>query len=405
MRQFFRQFSVSPLRAALAVLLVALHLGVIAAALAGSWKDTFAALFVPAMDIPFGDFRVVTSAVASAEQGLDPLLANPADHRGRPLNYPRVWLTIGRAFPGETGVVVGGLLLAIAFSGAVGWLVATQKSTAASLAIFSVAVSSSTWLALERGNTDLAIFVLIALGLFIPWRARAVFFGVAAVLKVFPVAAVFAKLARDRSTLSLFMSVAVVIYLAAIVNDLTQIARTTEVEGFLSFGLKSAILLFGGATPPIGPEPIYTAFALGAVVAIAAALLLPLRGRVEVRDEEAALIGGAMLLLCYVAASNWDYRLIFALFMIPYVLRPGPAVERALGWSAVAAIVVSCNFSALMYVMGDMGVVVNAAAKFLLYCMVVFTVTRVILADPVIEGLRAKFRARSHRPLEKGKEP
>ena len=204
----------SPVRAALGALLVLVHLGVVIGGLTGAWQQTFLDLRVPAMTQPFGDFRVIAAGVESAKQGLDPMVNNPADIRGRPLNYPRVWLLVGRPFSGEFGIIAAGLLLALLFSLAAGWLVAIQRTTAASLAICAVALSSSTWLALERGNNDLLVFALIALALYIPWRYRSALIGLAAILKVFPVVVCVLKALRERTPFNIAVAAVVIVYLA-----------------------------------------------------------------------------------------------------------------------------------------------------------------------------------------------
>jgi hypothetical protein len=62
--------------------------------------------------------------------------------------------------------------------------------------------------------------------------------------------------------------------------------------------------------------------------------------------------------------------------MIPYLLRPAGRGERAFGWSAVAIIVLSSSYMFLGQTW-DAGVFINIAAKYLLYCILVFSVTRI----------------------------
>jgi hypothetical protein len=122
------------------------------------------------------------------------------------------------------------------------------------------------------------------------------------------------------------------------------------------------------------------------------ALAFPLPGRPSPPEEESALVGGSILLLCYLAASNWDYRLVFALLMIPYFLRPAARGERAIGWITVAAMVFACNFAPLALGFGDLGILVNTCAKYLLYCIVVFTLARIMLMDTFAQRLLARLR-------------
>lgn len=390
----------SPVRAALGALLVLVHMGVIIGGLTGAWQQTFLDLRVPAMTQPFGDFRTIPAAVESAKQGLDPMISNPADIRGRPLNYPRVWLLIGRPFSGEIGIIAAGLLLALLFSLAAGWLVAIQRTTAASLAICAVALSSSTWLALERGNNDLLVFALIALALYIPWRYRGALIGLAAILKVFPVVGCVLKALRDRTPFNIGVAAVVIVYLAATYADLIRITQTTEVSGFLSFGIKSVVILFTSVAQPLPVAPIYAAFALGTLVAIGLAFSIRLHDKALVFEREAMLIVGGVWAFCFVTASNWDYRLILLMLTIPYFLRPGlKKWERLMGWSTVVLMPVAANFSLLYPSGGDAGLIANLAAKYLLYCVMVFSVARILIhSDDVRSIFRRGQRLQETRP-------
>lgn len=380
----------SPVRAALGALLVFVHLGVIVGGLMGAWQQTFIDLRVPAMTQPFGDFRVIPAAVESAKQGLDPMVSNPADPRGRPLNYPRLWLIVARPFTGEAGVIAAGLLFATLFSLAVGWLVAIQRTTGASLAIMALALSSSTWLALERGNNDLLIFALIALALYIPWKYRAALIGLAALLKVYPVAACVLKALRDRTKFNIGVAAVVSVALAATYADLIRITQVTEESGMLSFGIRSVVLLFSSVSPPLPLWPIAAAFGAGTVIALGLAFVVRLQDKALVFEREGLLIAGGLWLFCFVTTSNWDYRLILLLLTVSYFLRPGlKRWERILGWSAVTLMIVAANFGVMYPAGGDAGLLANLAAKYLLYCVLVFSVARILLHS---DGLRSFFR-------------
>ncbi|MGE3474808.1 MAG: hypothetical protein AB7H70_03275 [Rhodospirillaceae bacterium] len=382
----------SKARLALAGLLLIAHLGVIVTGLSGDWNPTFARLTVPAMPQPFGDFRVVAAAPVSADQGLDPLVANPNDPGNRRLNYPRVWISIGRLFPGEDGVIAAGLILAFLFSGIVAWLIATQRTMSASIGLLVVSLSPATWLALERGNNDLLIFGLIALGILIPWRYRTVLLGVATILKIYPFVAMVMRAIRERTLISFGILVAMAVYLIAIYRDLMQISETTEVAGFLSFGIKSVTLLFAGSDYPFTAGVNYGLFAVGTVVALILGLKVPHRDKLSSYEEEAVLLVGTMLLFCFVTASNWDYRLIFSLLLIPYFLRPATGGERVIGWTAVVMIALASNYTTLMN-LEDPGVLLNTAAKYVLYCILVFSVTRVIVRTDDVQFMIENWRA------------
>jgi len=192
-RHGLRRLGVSPASALLALALMAVHGLVVAGALMGDWNRIFQRLYVQVVTPPFADLRTIPAAAASAAAGMDPLLQNPFDPWGRPMNYPRLWVAVGEFIGPGRGVVILGAFFAAVFSAACAWIVATQKTVAGAVAVFLVAVSASTWLAIERGNNDLLVFGCVTLALYLPWRWRGVFLGLAVVLKIFPLAAVFAK--------------------------------------------------------------------------------------------------------------------------------------------------------------------------------------------------------------------
>src|SRR5258708_3409111 len=49
---------------------------------------------IPTLSPHFADLRVITAGSESYAKGHDPMINNPADPWGRPLNYPRVWQSL-----------------------------------------------------------------------------------------------------------------------------------------------------------------------------------------------------------------------------------------------------------------------------------------------------------------------
>ena len=323
------RLKISPTNALLALALMAVH-GLVVVAAMGDWNQLFAKLYVQALTPSFADLRTIPAAAASAAAGMDPLVQNPLEPWGRPMNYPRVWVAVGKFIGPDRGVVCLGVFFAAVFSAACGWIVATQKTLAGAVAVFLVAVSASTWLAIERGNNDLLVFGCVALALYLPWRWRGVFLGLAAVLKIFPLAVVFAKSLWQRSGVNLAIAAMVLVYLVVTFGDIQKIRANTEVSGIQSFGVPSVVLLLAGPGGRRPPAVIYGVFAGAALLAVVAGLLLPLAGRPAAFEEESLLIAGAIFLFCFVGLSNWDYRLIFVIFLIPYFLRPTENVLEAL---------------------------------------------------------------------------
>jgi hypothetical protein len=366
---------------------------VLVGALTGHWHQIFERLYVQALTPSFADLRTIPAAAASAAAGMDPLLQNPFEPWGRPMNYPRFWIGVGAFIGPGHGVVILGVFFAAVFSVACAWIVATQKTLAGGVAVFLVAVSASTWLAIERGNNDLLVFGCIALALYLPWRWRGVFLGLAAVLKIFPLAAVLVKSLWQRSGINLAVAAIVLVYLVVTFGDIQKIRATTEVSGEHSFGVPSVVLLLAGPGSRRPPAVIYGVFGGAALLAAAAGLMLPLPSRPTAFEEESLLIAAAIFLFCFVVSSNWDYRLIFVIFLIPYFVRAtGSMLETLTGFAAVAAMLIACNFGVLQAAWGDAGIFVNLAGKSLLYVLVVYSAVRVVTQLEDVKALSTRLR-------------
>ncbi len=148
-------------------LLVGLLLGI--AAIAGlltamDYKAAWRWMSVPAPDAPFMDVTVIAAATDAYRHGLDPMEGNPSDVAGRRLNYPRIWQTLCRLGFGGGDVdwfgVVSGALFFIAVA-IVTPPLGRRDAAWMTAAVFFPAVL----LGLERGNTDLLMFFLLALAL------------------------------------------------------------------------------------------------------------------------------------------------------------------------------------------------------------------------------------------------
>jgi hypothetical protein len=63
-------------------------------AFSSSWIPTWRALGVPAMLPRFADLSTIPECLETLQRGQDPLVTNPAEATGRPVNYPRIWLRL-----------------------------------------------------------------------------------------------------------------------------------------------------------------------------------------------------------------------------------------------------------------------------------------------------------------------
>lgn len=147
---------------------------------------------IPVMSLSFADLRVITHGADSAAQGLDPLVSNPGDPWGRPLNYPRIWQSLYSVGINKSHTIGLGVGFILMFLTGVVMILPNASNMTISL-IASALLSPAVLLAVERANIDLFIFFLVSLSVIL---ARKSFFlpsGVivfATALKLYPVFAI-----------------------------------------------------------------------------------------------------------------------------------------------------------------------------------------------------------------------
>ncbi|WP_221031052.1 hypothetical protein [Actomonas aquatica] len=282
----------------------------------------------------FYDTQVITAGAESFREGHDPLRENPADLGGRPLNYPRIWhqlfaLGIDRSdTPILGGFMLGCFLLTLALfvhlvRGPPAWW------------WFGAILSPAILLGLERGNTDILAFALVAAAtcLTAVGRSRAASAAIvfAGALKLFPFAAAPLLLggSRRRAPWLVFLSIIIgLLYVLANRDDLQLIRDATPLTYYLSFGY----LAFGlGAEQHFG-FTVATLPLWVPVLLLAIATLIPavrsLRAAPSPAPDTApdlaltGFLGGTSIYLAsFLLGSSFNYRLTFLLLVLPQLHR------------------------------------------------------------------------------------
>lgn len=137
------------------------------------YEHTWRLWNIPVMSPPFADLRVITHGADSVARGLDPLISNPGDPWGRPLNYPRIWQSLYSVGVNKSHTVLLGLGIILSFLAGVVMILPNASNMTASL-VFCALASPAVLLGIERANIDLFIFLLHCLlswlGSHSPWR-------------------------------------------------------------------------------------------------------------------------------------------------------------------------------------------------------------------------------------------
>jgi len=301
------------------------------------WLDTWTAVGVTSYRPPFLDLRVITSGLTTLHHGGDPLVANPADPLGRTLNYPRVWLVLFSLFHiNDHNVIFVGLGICGMYLLCISHLLLRSRDDLEALVILLAAVSLSALFGIERGNIDLLMFGLVYCGsVLAKGRVRTVLFAVAAVLKIYPIAALAVDIlqaTKKRRVWSIVLLGAVITLLAVQAKDIDLIRHATPVSILESYGILSINAFaisyadsFGFTVPfAIGFRTLAGCFLIGACAAMIAwsrpGELLRIREETGAQYDLFAVFG-AIYAFSFALGSNWDYRLIFLIPTLPLAIQ------------------------------------------------------------------------------------
>jgi hypothetical protein len=310
----------------------------------------------------FADMRTVQGALESIAQGLNPQLSNPGDPWGRAMNYPSLWIGLSQmlGFQNELNYLVF-VMLSIA-----GFLYCCYQilRKSESVWVFAIVFSGATLLAVERGNNDLVVFSLLFMSAGVASLFRALPIVLATALKIYPVLAAPAFI-KDKKTLLISISVCVGI-LAFMWQELLSIRSGTPVAAGLSYGVAS-IAAAAAMTPAKIPQSWLTVLLIGCVFVAYAGQFKIFDMRAACEDEQVErwfLLGACIYVGTFLLSSNWDYRLIFLILCVPYLLTIQNPASRYLMLGCALA---SFNQLALYAVLGFVGLGINILAKCTLF--------------------------------------
>ena len=205
-------------------------------------------------DLSFVDIRYWTTAWECTRHGIEVVPRNLCDPHGMRLNdHPRIWLApaflgLGEGSTFVLGLLVGGAFLLAVFATSGGSGCARRSLYAALLC------SPSVMLGIERANTDLIVFVVVAAGVLIAGRGTRLAAAIgsalllfAAVLKLYPALAwgALLRLPRRLAVASLLVAwAAFAVYLLATLDDLRAMREHFPRE--LQFSYGAPVLAQGG---------------------------------------------------------------------------------------------------------------------------------------------------------------
>jgi hypothetical protein len=213
-----------------------------------------------------------------------------------------------------------------------------------------------TLLGVERGNVDLLMFVLVALGVGLVRRsawAGAAPIVLAAVLKLFPAFGLAVLVRRRKRWAALAVSVVVLgAYAVATLDDIRtlrhvipRVVQNSYGAGVISQALDEAGVSWAQSASEVRAIRL-AVILLGALAAVA--LVAVARGReARVASElrvDAFWAGASIYAGTYLFGNNFDYRLVFLLLCVPQLCTWAREGGSPAPWPAAAIVAIVGTF-------------------------------------------------------------
>ena len=304
----------------------------------GYLNEGLSALGVVPMSLPYGDYKVIASAIQYYEVGGNPYETGRFDFAGRKYNYPSYWLKMPFLGFENHNLKYVYIVFATLFSLGLGLVFWCDKNTAW-YGYLPFIFSPPVFLALERCNYELVVFFLVVLAIWTclrssgyasSWIGGSILLF-ATVLKVFPVFGFFIFVRSSWKRTLIFLAPFAVLSAVYFVYSrpyLKLVHENTPWSQFLSFGINVIPL---NVSKWISEEsemlPVYllaVAWLIAAVFNLSGYFL----GKKALFPEgvdayDAYLFRGAaaIYISVYLMGSNFDYRLIFLIPTLPFIFR------------------------------------------------------------------------------------
>lgn len=291
---------------------------------------------VPAIENPyFADVRAVISGVLCFKDGIDPYVPGACLAYDANWAYPRAWFLLSALPISYSWVLYIGFFNILFF---ITWIVYIGKNLKNQSFVFLlVAVFSSAVLfCLERSNADLLILQLLVAAFFVKGRGDWGFslsvclILIAALLKVYPIVLLLLYIddIKDKKKLAqLFLSVLLfIVYVIVCFTDFIVMKQLAPNYTGISFGigvLPKFLLQTNQWVWLAGSfKWLWYLAALIVVVWVINEQLKKAFNLVEISNEKLwYLMGSIIYLFNYLIGFQVDYRLIFLLLCIPFLLQ------------------------------------------------------------------------------------
>lgn len=294
---------------------------------------------VSAVETPFYDLQVITHALDSYRQGNDPLSVFPKQSHliETMFNYPRIWYNLAYInIRGSHTTRFGIILVLVFFITIFGFIKRINVSEAIIYGL--ILCSPAVMLLIERGNSDLIIFILLICASFtvngklLSQSAAALIFLLSCFLKLYPIFAIGFFLRHNPRTCMIMCSLIIFLFCTYVFlnrQEISLIASATPRAISISYGAyiyaDYLVSTFNHSLSfvdkPLGHVLALITLLISAIVIFFAAMKLNYSvSGISSKNIDAFRLGAGIYMGTYLLGNNWDYRLVFLILTIPAIL-------------------------------------------------------------------------------------
>jgi len=317
-----------------------------------SWNSRLVYPLVPKMLPALADMRVITAGAECIRLGYDVLIENPCDPWQRPMNYPRIWSIFASWGINQSHTIMMGFLCGLLFFILV-FLIIKKLNYTEALLYGLILCSPSIMLAVERGNNDLIVFIILGVAL-LAMQSNYLYLNClslamimfASIIKLYPIFTILSFLRMKKQNFIFFLISTITlfgIYAIANFDSLILVSKATPRSTSLSYGGKVIFDILAHRNFAISFKWIIFFLMIFLILLISLFLIrrddtLNKRNDLNFNQIDAFRIGSSIYIGTFFIGNNWDYRLIFLLFTIPQILL----------WIKIKSQISTLSFFALM---------------------------------------------------------
>ncbi len=284
----------------------------------------------------FADIRSYQALPLTVDSGFDPYVNHVYDPWKRPFNLPIIWYYISKYLNlvNEFNFKLFVFLYISSFIFCVIRIISISKNIISSFIIILIFLSSSTILAIERGNTDMLIFSIIFVACTVNnFYISFVLIFFASILKLYPIFTF--NINFDLKKKIIFSITGIFLIFVILFKNLNNFFYNTHssFDTGITYGFRSIIMGLYKLEERLGldllskNEILYNVLYLFFLIFISLFVFYFVRKKnynnnIDFIDTKNRLFiaGASIYCFSYIFFSSYDYRLIFLILIVPYLV-------------------------------------------------------------------------------------